>query len=372
MMKILIINTVRFKLNGISGVIKNYYQSMNKEGMKIDFLAIDTPCIEYLDFFKKNECSCHVLKKDNIIMYFLGIIKICRENKYDVVHIHGNSANVAIELLAVTFGGVKRRIVHSHNTATLHPMTHRLLRPLFSALCTDRLACGEDAGKWLFRDKPFIVLKNGIDVDRYNISESIREEYRNVLRVKKDEVLIGHVGNFIEQKNHTFLVDIFNAVHETNEKTKLLLISDGMLLPDIRKKVQELYLDDDVIFLGKTMQVEKYLQAMDIFLLPSLYEGFPLVLVEAQASGLPCFVSDTVSREVDLTDSCVFLSINNESVTDWKNEIINNASNRDKRDRKQTVEDNQRKIREKGYDIAKNANELRKIYFAGKEKENDI
>ncbi len=367
MIKILIINTVRFKLNGISAVIKNYYQAMNKDGLKIDFLAVDTPSSEYQRFFEENECACYALNKRNIVKYFLDIIKICRIEKYDLVHIHGNSANMAIELMAVMFGGVKSRIVHSHNTATLHPVTHKVLWPIFSALCTTRLACGEDAGKWLYRNKSFTVLKNGIDVSKYQESLDIRMQYRKLLKIGKDEILVGHVGNFIEQKNHTYLIDVFKELHETNSAAKLLLISDGMLMTAIKKKVELLHLEDSVIFLGKTMEVEKYLQAIDIFLLPSLHEGLPLVLIEAQAAGLPCVVSDTVSQEVDLTGDCLFLPIDKGSIKDWVKETLRLCQKNNECNRLKTSEINQKRIRDKGYDITQNSNTLRQIYIAASE-----
>lgn len=363
MIKILVINTVRFKLNGISAVIKNYYQAMDKENMKMDFLAIDDPSDEYRAFFEKNHLNCFVFHKKNIASYFSRIIRLCRQEKYDIVHVHGNSANMAIELLAAALGGVKHRTAHSHNTATLHPLTHRILSPLFSALCTTRLACGEDAGKWLYRNKNFTTLKNGIDVSKFKIVPDIRTEYRKRLQIGKDDILIGHVGNFIEQKNHTYLIDIFSEIHQYEPNAKLLLISDGMLLNDIKEKVRQLHLDNFVIFLGKTMEVEKYLQAMDVFLFPSLHEGLPLVLVEAQASGLPCIVSETVSKEADLIGKCKYLPIGKADIKNWVKEVLVLYHENAVCNRSEISEINQRIIRDKGYDIAQNANILRQIYI---------
>ena len=165
-MKVLVINTVRFKLNGISAVIKNYYQAMDKKNLQMDFVAIDEPSDEYRSFFEESHLRCYVFHKKNIVNYFCKILELCRKEKYNIVHIHGNSANMAIELFAVALGGVKVRITHSHNTATMHPFMHNLLWPIFSELCTTRLACGEDAGKWLYRDKKFTVLNNGIQTKR--------------------------------------------------------------------------------------------------------------------------------------------------------------------------------------------------------------
>lgn len=359
-MKVLVINTVRFKLNGISAVIKNYYQAMDKKNLQMDFVAIDDPSDEYRCFFETNHLKCFVFHKKNIDSYFCKILNLCRKEKYDIVHIHGNSANMAIELFAVTLGGVKVRIAHSHNTATMHPFIHNLLWPMFSKLCTTRLACGEDAGKWLYRDKNFTVLNNGIQTKDYAFSEEKRNTVRKELGIQDDEILLGHVGNFIEQKNHSFLIDIFSEVHSENPKFKLLLISDGMLMPIIKDKVHSLGLDDAVIFLGKTLKVSEYLQGMDLFLLPSLHEGLPVVLVEAQAAGLICAVSNTVAKEADLTETSVFLPIN--STAPWA-EAVKKLGYK-KRNREEDSTNNIALIKEKGYDIEQNADKLRQIYVS--------
>ncbi|VTT00577.1 exopolysaccharide biosynthesis protein, glycosyl transferase [Streptococcus lutetiensis] len=359
-MKVLVINTVRFKLNGISAVIKNYYQAMDKKNLQMDFVAIDDPSDEYRCFFETNHLRCFVFHKKNIDSYFCKILNLCRKEKYDIVHIHGNSANMAIELFAVTLGGVKVRIAHSHNTATMHPFMHNLLWPMFSKLCTTRLACGEDAGKWLYRDKNFTVLNNGIQTKDYAFSEEKRNTVRKELGIQDDEILLGHVGNFIEQKNHSFLIDIFSEVHSENPKFKLLLISDGMLMPIIKDKVYSLGLDDAVIFLGKTLKVSEYLQGMDLFLLPSLHEGLPVVLVEAQAAGLICAVSNTVAKEADLTETSVFLPIN--STAPWA-EAVKKLGYK-KRNREEDSTNNIALIKEKGYDIEQNADKLRQIYVS--------
>lgn len=359
-MKVLVINTVRFKLNGISAVIKNYYQAIDKKNLQMDFVAIDDPSDEYRCFFETNHLRCFVFHKKNIDSYFCKILNLCRKEKYDIVHIHGNSANMAIELFAVTLGGVKVRIAHSHNTATMHPFMHNLLWPMFSKLCTTRLACGEDAGKWLYRDKNFTVLNNGIQTKDYAFSEEKRNTVRKELGIQDDEILLGHVGNFIEQKNHSFLIDIFSEVHSENPKFKLLLISDGMLMPIIKDKVHSLGLDDAVIFLGKTLKVSEYLQGMDLFLLPSLHEGLPVVLAEAQAAGLICAVSNTVAKEADLTETSVFLPIN--STAPWA-EAVKKLGYK-KRNREEDSTNNIALIKEKGYDIEQNADKLRQIYVS--------
>ena len=171
-----------------------------------------------------------------------------------------------------------------------------------------QLACSKEAGEWLFGNTQFIVLNNGIDVSKYVFNQNIREEYRKILGFS-DELVLGHVGRFSNQKNHNFLIDIFYEIIKINKKSKLILIGTGELENEIKEKVESLSLKEKVIFLGARADVNKIMQAMDVFILPSLFEGLPVVGVEAQASGLPCIISDTVSKDVKITDSVLQISL---------------------------------------------------------------
>lgn len=358
-MKILVINTVRFKLNGISTVIMNYYRAMDKTNLQMDFIAIDEPIEEYKKLFERYGVKYFVIKKDNIFTYFIELTKVAKKETYDIAHVHGNSANMVVELLACWRAGIKVRIAHCHNTSSLHPIMHRLFYPLFSLLCTNRFACGNAAGKWLFHNLPFVEIKNGIDLHKYSYDEDVRKEYRNKINAS-NKFVIGHIGNFIEQKNHTFLLDVFAQLIKEQNQCVLVMISDGNLLNPMKKKAHELGIDDYILFLGKTMEVCNYLQAMDIFILPSLYEGFPVVLVEAQAAGLPCIVSDTVSKEADLTDSIKFVEINDQKK--WVEEINKTIQQLDSKNRSEIAVEWQNLIRDKGYDINCNANWMLSLY----------
>ncbi len=360
-MRVLVINTVRFKLNGISAVIKNYYDAMDKTGIECEFLAIQEPFPEFEKWFADNGLKCHVARKKNPLKYLISVKNIVKSGNFDVVHIHGNSANLALELLACKLGGAKVRIAHSHNTSSTHPFMHKLLYPLFSLLYTKGLACGRDAGKWMFHNKPFEVLNNGIPLESYKYNPEVRALCREELGIK-DEVLLGHVGNFVTQKNHAFLLDTFAKLCEDRDNYRLLLISEGMLFEDMKKRAETLGISDKVIFFGKTNKVSRYLQAMDMFVLPSLFEGLPVVLVEAQAAGLPCLVSDTVSREADMTDEMKFIPIERGSEI-WVENIVSVAGETASSDRQSRCAVYQAKIADKGYDISKNADRLRKIYL---------
>lgn len=356
MMKVLVINTVRFKLNGISAVIMNYYKAMDKTDMTMDFVAIDMPSGEYQELFQQYEIKCFVVSKSNLMKYFFNLIKIARKGNYDIAHVHGNSANMAIELFACLLAGIKVRIAHSHNTSTLHPTMHRLLYPLFKLAYTHGFACGTDAGHWLFHNRDFVEIKNGIDLNVYKFNEAIRNSYRKKIKAE-DRIVIGHVGNFIEQKNHSFLLDWFAELIKKNSNYLLLMISDGYLLEQIKEKASIMGISNNVIFLGKTLEVQNYLQAMDIFVLPSLHEGLPVVLVEAQSNGLPCFVADTVARESNITGAISFLPITSTDV--WVNAILETTLCDSRLERCITW---QKMISESGYDINRNANRMKDLY----------
>ncbi len=360
-MKVLIITTVRFRFNGITSVILNYYLNMNKKGMQIDLVTPNKISEEYKNIFSENSSKVfNINRKGNPLKYFIHLTKLLKKEKYDVVHIHGNSSMMLIDVLPAVIARVPIRIVHSHNTTCNHVWLHRLLNPLFNLCYTNGMACGQDAGRWLYGSKSFVELKNGIDTSKYLYSESIREQYRKELGVG-EKVLLGHVGNFIEQKNHEFLIDIFADLLKKNSNYMLLLISDGALMESIKAKVERLKISDSVIFLGKTPDVNKYMQAMDILLLPSLYEGLPVVLIEAQSAGLQCLVSDKVSVESDVTDTLKFIAI--DDTEQWVNEIQKSSATLKNSDRYQICLENDKKISQSGYDVTQNAEFLKKYYI---------
>ena len=357
MMKVLIINTVRFDINGISTVIMNYYKALADQGVMMELVAIDKPCSEYIDLFDELGVKYYVTKKSNPVKYFFDIIRIAKKGNYNIAHIHGNSASMALELLSCFCAGIKVRIAHAHNTSTSHPILHMLLYPLFTILCTCRFACGKKAGYWLYRNREFVEINNCIDLHKYRYNSDVRMRYRKKIDAK-NKLVIGHVGNFVEQKNHVFLIECFSELLKYNRNCLLLLIGDGILIESIKNKVNDLGIGKSVIFVGKTVEVESYLQAMDIFVLPSLHEGLPIVVIEAQANGLPCIVADTVSKEINFSKEVVFVPILN--CSDWVSAILEKrlAVSREEQSNKW-----QEQIAVAGYDINANSFKLKQLYL---------
>ncbi len=357
-MKVLILNTIIFNNNGMAFVIKDYYDAMDKTDLDIDFVTTKEPSDEFKEWFKQNNARYYVIKKSNPLKYVMELRKLAKREKYDLVHIHGNSANMAFELLGCKLGGIKRRLTHVHNTTTDHPVMHRLLYPLFSALYTDALACGQDAGKWLYRGKPFVELKNGRDVNKYAYNADKAAEVRAELGLA-DKTVIGHIGGFHRQKNHDFLIDICKSVSDMRPETAFLLLGDGVLRSEVEQKAKTLGVYDKIIFTGPVSNTEDYIQAMDAAVLPSLFEGLPLVAIEWQINGVPCLFADTITPQSNLTGLIDFMSLD-EGSEKWAEKLLAIADNSDKAANAAMAVPI---IREAGFDINTEARKLRDIYF---------
>ena len=359
-MRVLVISTVRFRTNGITSVIMNYYRNMDRRKIQMDIVVINEVPEPLLKELEDGGTGIFRLpRKENPLSYRHSLLRLMRENQYDIVHIHGNSAMMALETWTAKCAGIPVRIAHSHNTTCTHPGLHKILYPLFARTYTHGLACGEEAGRWLFRNAPFEVVKNGIDLKRFGFSASVRTQYR-VRTGAGSRTVIGHVGNFIGQKNHEFLIRVFEKLQREEPGFLLWLIGDGELMDAVKCQVHELGLDESVLFLGKTMEVEKYLQAMDLFVLPSRFEGLPVVLVEAQAAGLPCLVSDVVTDAADLTGQVKFLPGGDVDV--WMDAIRRIRADEGGQSRETVSGKAGEQITSAGYDISANAGRLIEQY----------
>ena len=306
------------------------------------YRKIDTSEIQF-DFVKHTEQECYY---DKEIIDKGGVIYSCprytvinhfkyvkwwndffsSHPEYKVVHSHIRSTASIILRIAKMHGCIT--ISHSHSTsngkgfAAIIKKNLQSKIPKYSDYC---FACTYNSGKWLFGEKvvkseKFKVIPNAIDTEKYKFSESVREKMRSELGIKEN-VVYGHVGRFHPAKNHGFLLELFAEIHSKQPNSVLLLIGDGELRGEIESKIAELSLQDSVILTGVRSDVHLLMQAMDVFLFPSAWEGLPLTVVEAQAAGLPCFVSDTVTKEVFLSELVEYLSIFN-GVQVWLNEIL--------------------------------------------------
>lgn len=305
-MNILIIKTNPFAPEGITGVVLNLYRCMEKQDVCMDVVAPGRAEKQYRDIFTQNGGKIYRIDRSlaHPIRYVRQLKKRIREGKYDIVHIHGNSRTIALELLAARLAGCPVRIAHGHTTDCKYKVLHYLMTPWLLGLCTHRLACGEKAGKFLFGKRPFTVIPNGINAKLYGFNSIKRQALRQQLDLS-DKVVFCMVGRLSPGKNHSFLLRVFKILAEKRKDAHLLLVGDGPLKKELKEQAKGL----PVTFVGLTDKVEEYLSASDVFLLPSLFEGFPLSVMEAQANGLHCLVADTVTQEVNVTGNVRYLPL---------------------------------------------------------------
>lgn len=356
-MKVLLVNTVSLEKNGISTFIINSAEILSNNGLSVTILVPNLVDDTLKNELKQNKIQLKQItdRKKHPIHYINELKNFLKKEKFDVIHVNGNSTTMALELWIAKLTKIKLRIAHSHNTTTRHPLINTMLRLFFETSVNGRLACNDAAGKWLFKNKKFYVLKNGININKYKFNQNNRTQIRKKFNIKSDDILLGNVGLFNYQKNQSFLIKLLK---DLKPKYKLMLIGNGDNYQKLKEIAKELNVQDRVIFTGTINNVFDYLNAMDVFLLPSRYEGQPFVLIEAAASGLKCIVSDTVSKEVDITKSDTFCSISEPD--NWINAIVH-SENLNKL-RYITSETNQKILRKKGYDVSTNSKKLIKIY----------
>ena len=331
----------RLLRGGIQTFVYENIKHMDRSKVQIDFLLLDDGNkYEMEDDLKELGCNIYKLKGMwiNKVTDFFKYGKMLDEffsknNDYKVVHLHSSSKNYLVLKYAKKYN-IKVRIAHSHNIDfqtknVLKKFMGDFLKIPLRIYATDYFACSEIAGDWLFGKKivksdKFKVVHNAVDLEKFKFNNEIREKIRKELNVNSDTLLIGHVGRFTQQKNHDFLIDIFNEIHKKNQNTKLLLIGTGIKENDIKEKVKNLNLQDSVIFEGFKNNVNEYMLAMDIFLFPSKFEGLGLVLIEAQATGLPCYTSkDVVPNEAKVSNLLEYISLKN-SAKEWAYIVLSN------------------------------------------------
>lgn len=260
---------------------------------------------------------------------------ISKEN-FDIVHCHLPFFS-GIVLLAAKQCKVKKRIAHAHFSQPYTDMSiyskkkqavaivyRQVMRLLLKKICNCKLACSKASGEFLFGKKDFdkngIILNNGINTDDYIYNLDVRIDTRKQLRIAETDVVLGHIGQLYSVKNQSFVISVFSEFIKKNPNSKLLIIGDGTDREMLEKKVKALSLENDVLFLGLRNDVNKLYQAMDCFVFPSIHEGFPLTLVEAQAAKLPCVVSNSITRDTNLSDAIWYCSIHS-SPQEWVNQI---------------------------------------------------
>ena len=351
---------------GMESFVMNIYRTIDRDRVQFDFLYhYDKP------FFFDREIEAlggritklSVRQDNNLPRYLSQLDRLFRERpEYRILHGHYSGFGMFYNRRA-RLAGVPVRVGHSHNTAYERNLVGTLDKAMssqFNKELTDRFACSQKAGEMLFGASPFTVLPNGVDTALFSKRDAGRRaRLRRDLGVADDEVLYGHVGRFSAQKNHAGLLRIFAAVRQDQPRARLLLLGTGPqdALDRMHALAAELGLTDSVIFAGVRTNVQSFYDAMDAFLLPSLFEGLPVVLVEAQAAGLPCFVSDTVDRGAAFAKNVHFLPLNDPEA--WRRAIRAASLRRDPNARQEAVD--------AGFDIHTSASLLQEFYLRRQE-----
>lgn len=359
--------TVTNDSGGLTWYICQNYRFIDKSKIQFDFITYDDK-LEFKNEFEKIGANFYQIPKPiHFFSYVKKLFEIQKKRQYEIIHLNLSYANV-LPIIVAKIIGIKTIIIHSHSTQIddkrflarfAKENIHRFGKLLIPKIANVFLACSIPAAKWMFGKSiadfnKYMIIHNAIFIEKYIFSINIREKKRLELGIEAETFCVGHIGRFTYQKNHEYLLKIFAEVLLKRPNSKLVLIGDGDNLQNIKDLVKEKKLYDKILFLGNRKDVPELMQIMDCFVLPSRFEGLPIVGIEAQTAGLPCFFADTITKELGITDLAHFIPL---QVTpkEWVEQILQN-SNIDRKDMS-------KEISAAGYDIKTEIKNMEKIYI---------
>lgn len=302
----------RMESGGVEAVVMNYYRHIDREKVQFDFYFYEASAFPQRRELEQLGAGIYPIPAySHPAAYHRALYRAFKSRRYPIVHAHLSTMSV-FALFAAWRAGVPVRICHNHSTAHWgegkRTLLKYLLRPFNKLFATEYFACGETAGRWMFGGRCFDrgrvrVMPNAIETETFAFDPDARLRLREELHIPRDAFVVGHVGRFVYPKNHIFLLKAFHQVLDRNEKAWLLLVGEGELMERVAAETEKMGLQDRVCFAGARRDVAKLYSAMDVFCMPSFYEGLPVVALEAQANGLPCVFSDRMTDEVLLTES---------------------------------------------------------------------
>lgn len=349
---------------GAETMIMNLYRNIDRTKIQFDFIVhTDEQCAfdEEIKLLGGKIYRVPRYTGKNHIQYLTAWRSFFETHiNYKIIHGHVRST-AAIYLNLANKHGLTT-IAHSHSTSSgkgLPALAKNILQLPIRNIADYLFACSKNAGEWLYgkkacKSEKFFLLNNAIEVEKFLFNEDTRIQKRKELTIE-DKFVVGHIGRFNTVKNHSFLIDIFREVHKENNNSVLLLVGDGELRSKMEQKVMDLGLSDNVLFTGLRTDVSELLQAMDVFVFPSLYEGLPVTLIEAQASGVNCIISDTISKEVKISNKIQFCSLKNPPEY-WAKMILNNID--------RSTENIYEEVSNAGYNVKNNARWLEDFYLS--------
>lgn len=346
---------------GVESVVFNYYRNIDRTKIQFDFIIHEDSLVGFPGELIEMGANVYKIPSyKHIFKYIRSLRKILKENNYRIIHSHMNTMSV-FSLFAAWSCGIKTRVCHNHSTANksegARAIAKYILRPFNKIFATDYFACGDYSAEWMFGKSNVekgrvTVVNNAIDLDEFSTKPDIRASVRKHFNMEGKFVL-GHVGRFEHQKNHSFLIEIFEAVHNKEPESVLFLAGRGGLEQEIKEKVKAKGLSDSVIFYGITGYTSAFYQALDVFVLPSFFEGFPVVGLEVQAVGCPIVSADTVTDKMKIAD-VEFISLDRPP-EEWADIILS------KRNSLRT--ENGSLLKKAGYDIKEKAKIIENFYL---------
>ncbi len=347
---------------GLETMLMNYYRAIDRKKVQFDFLVHRSESGDYDDEIRTLGGRIYRFPPNTphtMLTYESRFRKFLKSHpEYTIVHSHLDALS-SLPLLAAKRHGIPVRIAHSHNNDVPHDITRPLrmiLKKGISHHATNLFACSNEAGVFMFGQRSeFEIINNAIDVDSFKFSKATRKQVRNTLNLSTSDFVIGNIGRFANQKNHSFLIDIFRELVLLYPRSILLLAGTGENESRVKTKVAELGLQEKVYFLGVRSDIPDLLQAMDVFVMPSLHEGLPVVSIEAQASGLACVFASTITRELDVAKNCTFIALET-SAKEWALSILEA--------RKRSRTDATALVAHSGYSITIEAKKMEAFYVA--------
>lgn len=367
MLKVKVLHVIgSLQVGGAGTVVMNYFRYINREKFTCDYLVFGNEIGEYEEevYNLGGKVIRIPMPSDNYRQFRKNCIEIFKDGNYEIVHSH-TLLNSGLVMQAARKAGIKVRVCHSHNIRNrpkenfVTLLYAQYMKLLIKKNSTHFLACARDAGRYLFGELPFdkdgIVINNGIETLNFIFNLELRNEVRNNLQLN-GKFVVGNIGRLVEQKNQGQLLEIFKCILDKEPNAILLIAGDGLLKKRLTEKSKMLHIDHAVRFLGTRNDINHLLQAMDVFVFPSLFEGLGIVLIEAQAAGLRCYASDIIPKEAKVSDLVDFISLN-EPAENWAKLILDNRDNYERKNM-------QRQILEAGYDIRGEVKKLENIYIS--------
>lgn len=357
-------NIASLHLGGSQAFVMNMYRNIDRSKVQFDFVVTPETKEGFYDEITNlggKIFTCPRYKGTNHIQYNKWWDDFFNKHpEYKVIHGHVRSTASIYLKIAKRHGLVT--IAHSHSTSNgngISAIVKRIMQLPIRKQADYLFACSDKAGKWLYGEKAitqqnYYMIPNGVDLKRFKFDVNKRNQMRMTLGIKEDIMILGHIGRLSTPKNHKFLLNVFNQYHKINSNSKLLLVGDGELFDSIKQHINKLDINDAVIMTGSKQNTEDYYQIMDIFLFPSLWEGLPVSVVEAQANGLQCIISDVITHDVDLTALIQYLPLDEKL---WLGAII------EAHKRKRIGLTSEDRVRLQPFDAITVANKLQEFYL---------